>query len=70
MKQLFFIGAIVALASCGGTEDECSTTLVTTDSLQFDTTGVEMPFNTDSIETVGELLDSLAAVEPEAKMTH
>ena len=74
MKQLFFIGAIVALASCGGTEDECCSTPMTdscaTDSLQFDTTGVEMPFNTDSIETVGELLDSLAAVEPEAKMTH
>lgn len=69
MKQLFFIGAIVALASCGGTETDTPTTL-TGDSLQFDTTGVEMPFNTDSIETVGELLDSLAAVEPEAKMTH
>jgi len=74
MKQLFFIGAIVALASCGGTEDEnCVTPMAdscATDSLQWDTTGVEMPFNTDSIETVGELLDSLAAVEPTAKMTH
>jgi len=74
MKQLFFIGAIVALASCGGTEDEnCVTPMAdscATDSLQWDTTGVEMSFNTDSIETVGELLDSLAAVEPAAKMTH
>jgi len=69
MKQLFFIGAIVALASCGGTEDECQV-IPMADSLQWDTTGVETPFNTDSIETVGELLDSLAAVEPAAKMTH
>ena len=69
MKQLFFIGAIVALASCGGTETD--TPIVPTgDSLQWDTTGVDTPFNTDSIETVGELLDSLAAVEPTAKMTH
>jgi hypothetical protein len=70
MKQLFFIGAIVALTSCGGTEDECCVTPMATDTLQYDTTGVEMPFSTDSIETVGELLDSLAAVEPAAKMTH
>jgi hypothetical protein len=74
MKQLFFIGAIVALTSCGGTEDECCTTPMTdscaTDSLQWDTTGVEIPFNTDSITTVSDLLDSLAAVKPEAKMTH
>jgi hypothetical protein len=69
MKQLFFIGAIVALASCGGTETD---TLIvpTSDTLQFDTTGVDTPFDTDSIETVSELLDSLAAVEPAAKMTH
>lgn len=79
MKQLFFIGAIVALASCGGTEEECcdATHTENCDTLQYDTTGVEMPFSTDSIETVGELLDSLAAVEPKvccdtnkAKMTH
>ena len=69
MKQLFFIGAIVALASCGGTEDECCV-IPMADSLQWDTTGVDTPFNTDSIETVGELLDSLATVEPAAKMTH
>ncbi len=69
MKQLFFIGAIVALASCGGTETD--TLIVPTgDSLQWDTTGVDTPFDTDSIETVSELLDSLAAVEPAAKMTH
>lgn len=74
MKQLFFIGAVIALASCGTTtEAECCDTPVngeTCDTLQYDTTGVEMPFSTDSIETVGELLDSLAAVEPAAKMTH
>lgn len=69
MKQLFFIGAIIALASCGGTET--NTPIVPTgDSLQGDTTGVNTSFNTDSIETVGELLDSLATVEPHAKMTH
>ena len=69
MKQLFFIGVIVALASCGGTETD--TLIVPTgDSLQWDTTGVDTPFDTDSIETVSELLDSLAAVEPAAKMTH
>ena len=74
MKQLFFIGAIVALASCGGGEPEfCVTPMgdsCATDSLQFDTTGASTPFNTDSITTVSDLLDSLAAVEPAAKMTH
>tara|TARA_Y100000385_G_C13000149_1_gene596803 strand:+ start:174 stop:383 length:210 start_codon:yes stop_codon:yes gene_type:complete len=69
MKQLFFIGVIVALASCGGTETD-TTIVPTSDTLQSDTAGVDTPFNTDSIETVGELLDSLAAVEPAAKMTH
>ena len=69
MKQLFFTGAIIALASCGGTKTD-TTIVPTSDTLQFDTVGVDTPFNTDSIETVSELLDSLAAVEPAAKMTH
>jgi len=69
MKQLFFIGAIVALTSCGGTETDTSI-VPTGDSSQGDTTRVNTSFNTDSIETVGELLDSLEAVEPVVKMTH
>jgi hypothetical protein len=51
MKQLFFIGAIIALASCGGTET--NTPIVPTgDSPQWDTTGVDTPFNTDSIRVI------------------
>ena len=69
MKYLFTTALIVGLASCGTTAVD-TPVIPTGDTLQWDTTGVEMPFNTDSIETVSDLLDSLAAVEPAAKMTH
>jgi len=75
MKQLFFIGAIVALTSCGGTEDECCI-IPMADSCATDT--VFLPDSvalnnyliSDSIANVSDLLDSLDAVEPYAKMTH
>jgi hypothetical protein len=58
MKQLFFIGAIVALASCGGTEDECCDTHTTT---ECDTT-----FLPDSVALHNYIMaDSISA-----KMTH
>ena len=74
MKYMIRFTAIVfafTLASCGTTEDECCITHITDNPHpHWDTVGVDTPFNTDSIETVSELLDSLAAVEPAAKMTH
>ena len=72
MKYMIRFTAIVfafTLASCGTTEDECCTThIIDNPHPHWDT--IDTPINTDSIETVGELLDSLAAVEPAAKMTH
>ena len=69
MKYLFTTALFVGLASCGTTTVDTPVTPIG-DTLQWDTTGVETPFNTDSIETVSDLLDSLEAVEPKAKMTH
>jgi hypothetical protein len=72
MKYMIRFTAIVfafTLASCGTTEDECCTTHIIDNPHPHGDT-IDTPINTDSIETVGELLDSLAAVEPAAKMTH
>ena len=75
MKQLFFIGAIVALASCGGTEDEnCVTPMAdscVTDTVFLpDSVALNNYLISDSIANVSDLLDTLAAYEPAAKMTH
>jgi len=75
MKYMIRFTAIVfafTLASCGTTEDECCVTPTPTTDTTFlpDSVVVNNYLITDSIETVGELLDSLAAVEPAAKMTH
>ena len=75
MKYMIRFTAIVfafTLASCGTTEDECCVTPTPTTDTTFlpDSVVVNNYLITNSIETVGELLDSLAAVEPAAKMTH
>ena len=66
MKKLFILIPVVGLMSCGNTEDTTTppAPCCNTDTLQYDTVGVDTPFNTDSITTVSDLLDSLAAVEP------
>lgn len=66
MKKLFILIPVVGLMSCGNTEEPTVTPApcCNTDTLQYDTAGVDIPFNTDSITTVSDLLDSLAAVEP------
>ena len=70
MKQIFLTLGIVGLMSCSNTEAPTVTSCCNADTLQYDTVGVDTPFSTDSITTVSELLDSLAAVKPAAKMTH
>ncbi len=66
MRQVFLTIGIVGLMSCSNTEEPTitPTPCCDTDTLQYDTVGVDTPFNTDSITTVSDLLDSLAAVEP------
>jgi len=75
MKYLFTTALIVGLASCGTTTDN------TTDQVDChptDSTGGFLPdsvviqnyLNVDSITNVSDLLDTLAAYEPAAKMTH
>jgi len=66
MKQVFLTIGIVGLMSCGNTEESTVTPApcCNTDTLQYDTVGVDTPFSTDSITTVSDLLDSLNAVEP------
>ncbi|MDA7648773.1 hypothetical protein N8580_00405 [Akkermansiaceae bacterium] len=81
MKYLFTTALIVGLASCGTTTDECCDTDNTTDQVDChptDSTGGFLPdsvviqnyLNVDSIANVSDLLDTLAAYEPSAKMTH
>jgi len=74
MKQLFFMGAIVALASCGTNSDteiiiESQDSTDQVDCHPTDSNGVA-EFPIDGIENVSDLLDSLATYEPKAKMTH
>ena len=66
MKQVFLTIGIVCLMSCGNTEESTVTPApcCNTDTLQYDTAEVNTPFNTDSITTVSDLLDSLTAIEP------
>ena len=70
MKQLFFIGAIVALATCGGTETDTIVVPTSDTTLLPDSVVINNYLITDSIANVSDLLDTLAAVEPAAKMTH
>jgi len=66
MKQVLFTAGLMCLMSCNNTEEPTitPTPCCDTDTLQYDTVGVDTPFSTDSITTVSDLLDSLAAVEP------
>ena len=74
MKYLFTTALIVGLASCGTTD----TTTNQVDCHETDSTGGFLPDSvvinnylvTDSIANVSDLLDTLAAYEPAAKMTH
>ena len=78
MKYLFTTALIVGLASCGTTETECCDTTDQMDCHPTDSTGTFLPdsvviqnyLNVDSIANVSDLLDTLAAYEPAAKMTH
>ena len=70
MKKLFFIGAIIALTSCRGSETDIIIVPTADTTLLPDSVVINNYLITDSIANVGDLLDSLAAFEPKAKMTH
>lgn len=57
MKKLFLTLAVVSLVACNSTEEATSTECCHTDA-------TDLPFEIDSIENVGQLLDSLEAVSP------
>ena len=72
---MFRFTAIVfafTLTSCGTNEDECCVTPTPTTDTTFlpDSVVVNNYLITDSITNVSDLLDTLAAIEPAAKMTH
>ena len=57
MKKLFLTLAVVGLVACNSTEETTSTECCHTDA-------TDLPFDINSIENVGQLLDSLEAVSP------
>lgn len=71
MKYLFTIAVAIGLASCGGA-DECCDAPITPQDTTFlpDSVVVNNYLIADSIANVSDLLDTLAAYEPAAKMTH
>jgi len=73
MKYLFTTALIVGLASCGTTETETPVTptgdTILSDSV-YAANQVYQNAIADSIANVSDLLDTLAAYEPAAKMTH
>ncbi len=58
MKKLFLPLAVVGLVACNSTEE---TTCCSAEQPQDST---DLPFDINSIENVGQLLDSLEAVPP------
>lgn len=65
MRNLILMSAILAMVSCGSSEEECTNheaegTIVITDNTE-ETTEVET-LDVTEIETVGELLDTLESV--------
>ena len=71
MKYLFTIAVAIGLASCGGTDECCDAPIIPQDTtLLPDSVVVNNYLIADSIANVSDLLDTLAAYEPAAKMTH
>ena len=57
MKKLFLTLAVVSLVACNSTEEATSTECCHTDA-------TDLPFDINSIQNVGQLLDSLGAIPP------
>ena len=57
MKSLFLTLAVVGLVACNSTEETTSIECCHTDA-------TDLPFDINSIQNVGQLLDSLEAVPP------
>ena len=57
MKNLFLTLTIVGLVACNSTEEATSTECCHTDA-------TDLPFDINSIQNVGQLLDSLGAIPP------
>jgi len=58
MKKLFLTLTVVGLVACNSTGETTSTECCHT------TDATDLPFEIDSIQNVGQLLDSLEAVPP------
>jgi hypothetical protein len=57
MKNLLLITTVVGLMACNSTEETINTECCHSDA-------TDLPFEIDSIQNVGQLLDSLAVIPP------
>jgi len=69
MKNIFMLFAIFAMVSCGTTEKECTHGETTTDTVVTETVSDFDSLDVSTIETVGELLDTLETIptQPEVE---
>lgn len=73
MKNVFLTLTAACLVACGSNDECCNSDIVLQDTiptLETDSVRDDIPFDVESTANVSDLLDSLSAVEPAAKMTH